>query len=406
MQTMARLTLVNATLITEGQLLPHQFLTLEDDTIAATGPMDAFVPERTDILDCHGQYLCPSYMDIHTHGAMMQDVMNGTREALDVISRFQYSHGVGTFLPTTLTAPLPEIEAVLRLVRTYHPPVPVSIPGVHLEGPFLSQINRGAQPEEYLLTPDEESLAFLRRNRDVIRLMTVSPDVNNILPLIRCCTELGIAVSGGHDAAIAPEIHAAKAAGMRGVTHIFCCSSTTSRRPGDAAKYPGLTELGLLDDDLYAEAIADNAHLPADLLRLIYRCKGPRNMCLVSDSISAAGMEPGHYLLGNRTSGVPVDVTEHVALVSGKNLFAGSITPVDRMVENAVAAGIPLAHAVAMVTENPARILGISQRGYLRPGAAAPLNLLDRKGALLGVIADSNSIHWRSCPWTEQEKCG
>ena len=386
--------LIHVNLIVDSQVMENQFLTVEGDQIAQFGGMELFSPQGQQVIDGGGQYVCPSYIDIHTHGAMMQDTMNATKEALDAICRFQFSHGVGTFLPTTLTAPLEEVEQVLLLLRRYVPCVPIDIPGAHLEGPFLSAVNRGAQPEEYLLTPGERELRFIDEYSDVIRLITISPDVKNIVALIRKCRERGIVVSGGHDASIDDEIYAAMEAGMSGVTHIFCCSSTVSRRPDDPRKHLGLTELGLLSDSLYAEAIADCCHLPADLLRLVYRSKGCDKICFVSDSISAAGMEPGCYMLGSSATGVEIRVTDQVALVKDRNLFAGSITPVDRMVRNAVETGIPLAEAVTMASETPARVLGLRNVGKISPGYRAKLNLISQKGELLGMIWNGDGICW------------
>lgn len=387
---MSKLSLINANLIVSSAILKNHYLTIEDNHIAAIGEMSEFSPQGQNCFDCQGQYICPSYIDIHTHGAQLQDAMDATPEALDVMCRFQLGHGVGTFLPTTLTAPLRDVQQLLLLLREYSPPVPVCIPGVHMEGPFLSVINRGAQPEEYLLSPDEESMRFVAQYKDMIKLITVSPDVANIVPLIEHCRKNGIVVSGGHDASIDDEIYAAKAAGMSGITHIFCCSSTVCRRPGNAQKHLGLTEIGLLCDDLYVEAIADNCHLPPALLQLLYKVKGWNNICLVSDSISAAGMSPGSYMLGSSSKGVQTEVTDKVALVKGRNLFAGSITPLDLMVQNVVSAGIPLAHAASMAAETPARVLSLAGLGKLVPGYAAKLNIIDAQGKLLAVVAGTD----------------
>lgn len=391
-KTMAQLTqIINAEVISDGKVHPHCRVTMDARQILAVESMDSPAALAVDsTIDAAGQYLCPAYIDLHTHGAYRHDVMEATTEALDAVCRFQFENGVGTFLPTALTAPLPTVQRLADLLREYTPPVPVDLPGIHMEGPFLSPVNRGAQPEEYLLSPTDDAMAFLKKNKQMLRLITVSPDVKGIVPLITWCVQNNIVVSGGHDAAIDDEVEAAIAAGMTGVTHIFCCSSGISRRDGSPTKHLGITELGLLRDELYTEAIADNCHLPPQLLRLLYKAKGHRGICMVSDSISAAGMPPGDYLLGDRSTGVGVTVTGEVALLKDRSLFAGSITPLGRMVPNAVQAGIPLAHAVAMATATPARVLKLHGKGSIAKGFAARLNLLDKNGRLLAVIANGN----------------
>ena len=168
----------------------------------------------------------------------------------------------------------------------------MSLPGIHLEGPFLSAFNRGAQPERFLLTPDRDSIDFVVKNSDVIRLITVAPDLPNIKPLIEACVENGIVVSGGHDDAIETEVYEAMLSGLRSVTHIFCSSSTLSRR--NLERHIGITEVALCSDALYAEAIADGAHLPYALFNLLYKCKGYERIVIVSDSIRATGMPKGN----------------------------------------------------------------------------------------------------------------
>lgn len=369
-----------------GRLLHRQFVTVENGLISACGNQADYLPAGEELVRLpEDSCLCAAYLDEHLHGAMLHDVLEADRAALEAICRFEWAHGVGAFLPTALTAPLDDVRRLIGLVQEFSPPVPVLLPGIHMEGPMLSAAGCGAQPPEFLQAPGPETAAFLEQYCGAVRLLTLAPELPDAAALIRRCRALGIHVSGGHDNAVGEDIKAAIDAGMDGVTHIFCCSSSLRRRPGDPHKHLGLTEYGLLCDGLYAEAIADNFHLPPDLLRLLWKVKGWRHVCLVSDSIAAAGMAPGRFVLGG-AHGVPVEVTGEVALTADRRLFAGSITPLDHMVENAVRCGIPLAEAIAMASESPARHLGLDRLGRIEPGCRAVFNLVSPSGKLLRTI--------------------
>jgi N-acetylglucosamine-6-phosphate deacetylase len=174
---------------------------------------------------------------------------------------------------------------------------------------------------------------------------------------------------------------------MTSVTHLFCSSSTICKR--DYERHVGLTEIALCDDTLFAEVIADGAHIPYELFRIIHKCKGYRKLILVSDSIRATGMRPGRYFLGKSGEGTEIEVTEKVAMLADKSMYAGSITPVRKMVENlALNTDIPIAEIVHMATGSPASLLSLEGVGAVKVGFSARLNVLSPNGRLLKTIAD------------------
>jgi len=380
--------IINANVISDGLVHPDLCVEVDEKVIRDIFPMSQFTRQAGQAtLDIQGNLLCPGFIDIHTHGCAMFDTMDASEKAFDEMTKFHFQNGDTTFLPTTLTASLGSITKALDCFRRYKTELPVRLPGIHLEGPFLSAFNRGAQPERYLLTPDRDSIDFVVRNSDVIRLITVSPDLPDVKLLIEASAEHGIVVSGGHDNAIETEVYEAMLAGLRSVTHIFCSSSTLSRRHGE--RHIGITEVGLSSDALYAEAIADGAHLPYPMFNLLYRCKGYEKIVLVSDSIRATGMPPGSYFVGEANEGTRVDVTDRVAILADKSKFAGSITPVRKMVEGLKRhTDIPLAEIVSMATTSPARLLHFERTGDVRKGYEARLNVLSPEGVLLRTIAD------------------
>ena len=380
--------IINANVISDGLVHPDLCVEVDEKVIRDIFPMSQFTRQAGQAtLDIQGNLLCPGFIDIHTHGCAMFDTMDASEKAFDEMTKFHFQNSDTTFLPTTLTASLGSITKALDCFRSYKTELPVRLPGIHLEGPFLSAFNRGAQPERYLLTPDREGIEFVVRNRDVIRLITVAPDLPNIRLLIEASAEHGIVVSGGHDNAIETEVYEAMLAGLRSVTHIFCSSSTLSRRAGE--RHIGITEVGLSTDALYAEAIADGAHLPYPMFNLLYRCKGHERIVIVSDSIRATGMPPGSYFVGEANEGTRVDVTDRVAILADKSKFAGSITPVRKMVEGLRRhTDLPLAQIVHMATTSPARLLHLEKTGDVRKGYEARLNVLSPEGALLQTIAN------------------
>ncbi len=378
--------IIRATVLSGGRLLEDHGIHCEGGRIVHLAPMERFTPSGGHVVDAGGLVATAGYIDQHTHGAAGYDAMDATQEAMDVICRHHLATGVTTFLPTTMSATLEETARVLAFFARYEPPVPVEIAGVHLEGPFLSCGNRGAHPKRLLTLPDSGWRALIEEYSARIRLITVSPELPGMPDFIRWCCARGIAVSGGHDEGYDDVIYPAIEAGMRAVTHIFCCSSGISRE-GSPRKRLGLTEIGLLDDRLFTEAIADGNGVPHALLPLLFRAKGRERVIFISDSMRATGLAPGRYRLGGADDGVDVDVTPDAAILHGQNLFAGSIAPVSKMVAGAVQkSGIPLVDALLAATKNPAALLGLADRGDIVPGHRDAINLVSPDGTLAYTI--------------------
>lgn len=344
----------------------------------------------------HRHYVCPGFIDIHNHGAMMSDIMDGTKEALDVIAQFHIKNGVTTFLPTTMTASFESYIKIFDMLDSFKSSVPVTIPGLHMEGPFLSKASAGAQPTDFLLKPDDENMAFFDRYCQHIKYMTISPDVPDICRLLDYCYTHNIITSGGHDNAIDTEIYDAINHHLKCVTHIYCCSSTISRR-NSPQKHLGITEIGLLSPHLFCEVIADNCHIPPELFMLIYKCKGFKKICLISDSIRATGLKPGQYYLGNEIDGTLVDVTEQVALLPGKNLFAGSITPISKMVHMLIKhLHLPIEETVYMASTAPATMLNLANKGVIKENCDAELNILTNEGQHIATLVHNDYQNFNS----------
>lgn len=358
------LTIKNAVLLTDGRRLENAAVRVRGGRIAYAGPEEDLppLPSRSgeEILDAEGDFLSYGMVDAHTHGNLDTDFNN--LFDMDRLSRHYVENGTLVVLPTLMTAPIPvldglldRLEGILRENKLFA--------GVHLEGPFLSVRGAGAQNPEDIVPVTEEALRVLERHAGIIRRITFAPDVRGADALLAFCGKHGIRPSMGHDDSIDDEIDRAAEGGALSVTHLYCRTSFARRRD-DAVKHLGLTECALSDGRLVCELIADGRHVPDRLMDFVFRVKGEDGICLVSDSV--------------RTENCGVHVENGVAMIDGKNVYAGSVTPVFGMVRHIVRNnGIPIEKAVKMATRNPAKLAGLEGMGSVREGFEARLILFD-----------------------------
>lgn len=353
-------------------------------------------PERTS-----GRYILPGLVDIHNHGAVLHDYMEATEEAFDAITRYLTSHGITTAQCTTVSAP---VERILQCIQFYRKQLkkksegrPVCrLAGIHIEGPYISPENKGAHPLDTLLTP-EDGYQWILENSDVIREVTVAPELPGMARMIRDLRARGIVVSGGHDHAELEDVRQATENGMTHCTHIYCAMSTLHKTNGH--RRCGLTEYAMTHDNLTAEMIADNHHVPPLLARMVYQAKGPEKLCVVSDAISPSGLpeSPEVYQLGAGEGCTKVIVEGGVAMVADRSCYAGSVQSIDRMVRNLVRdAGIPLADAVRMASLTPAEIIGMDHDcGSIEVGKRADLCIMDKNLQVCQTIIEGQVAYER-----------
>lgn len=335
-------------------------LVLEDGLIAAVD-VDAAVMD--------GPYLVPGFVDVHVHGWGGHDAM-GDAAALTGMARALARRGVTSFLPTAVSAPLPELAAFAERVRAWLPVAPsdgATPLGYNLEGPFLADARRGAHDPALLMDPADIPVGALDALLAGLRVITVAPELPGALDLIRELRGRGVAVSMGHSAASLEEARAGYAAGGSTTTHLFNGMTGLDHRA------PGLAAAALLDDDVYVELIADGHHVHPGLWPLIARLKPGNRVLLVSDAIVLAGQGHGRARIGT----LEVEVHGGRVTLVGTNTLAGSVIALDDAVRNLVAAGIPLPAAVAAASRNPSAMLGEADRGRLAVGLRADVVALD-----------------------------
>ena len=360
------------------KLVEDPVVILEDGCVTSIAPRaSAAMPAGAHVLDFPEATLAPSFFDVHIHGAAGHDAMEATPGALAAIGRFLASRGTGSFLATTVTAPL---EATLHAVSgiakliAQEPADGAARPlGIHLEGPFLSHAKRGVHPPEYLLEPDIGIFDKLfEASEGQVRLMTLAPELPGAPELAVHAAKRGVRVSLGHSNATAAETRAAIAAGASSATHTFNAMRTLDHRE------PGILGEALTDDRLYAELICDGVHSMPEIARLWWRAKGPERAILVTDAMSAAGMPDGEYKLG----GLTVQVAQGRATTDG--VLAGSVLTLDRALVNFLKfTGATVEQGLRLLSSNPAAMAGFeNQVGRVRVGGAANLAAVGSEGSL------------------------
>jgi N-acetylglucosamine-6-phosphate deacetylase len=379
------LTVITAEQLWDGtSLLDHPVVVVEDGRISSIGLLSTIeIPVQAQVLDYPGATLAPAFFDVHIHGAAGHDLMEATPEALQAVGSFLASRGTGGYLATTVTAPLDvtlrALAGLAKLLDAPSSPAQARPLGIHLEGPFLSHLKRGVQPDEFLLEPD---IAVFDRLFDAaeghVRLMTLAPELPGAAELAAHATARGVRVSLGHSNATAAETRAAIAAGAVSATHTY-----NAMRPLDHRE-PGILGTVLTCDSLFAELICDGIHVDPEMVKLWWRAKGPEHCLLVTDAMSAAGMPDGTYTLG----GFPVEVANGRAMARG--VLAGSVLTLDRALSNMMAfTGAPLEQALRLLTVNPAAMTGLSQQaGSLAVGGPANLVAVDATGKLVASLVN------------------
>jgi N-acetylglucosamine-6-phosphate deacetylase len=376
------------TVLTAGRLytpveeVERPIVLIEDGRIAdVSSSENKELPQSTRPIDFPDAILVPGFFDIHIHGGAGLDVMIASSSDLPRLATFLAGHGVTSYFPTTVAAPLDRTCAALdRLANAIEAPLTTSAHarplGIHLEGPFLSHKRRGVHPPEYLLEP---TVAVFNRlwqaARGHVRMMTIAPEIPGAMEVIAEAARRNVCVSIGHSDAHLPDAQNAVAAGARHATHTF-----NAMRPLDH-RDPGIVAEVLTDDRLSADIIADGIHVSPAVVKLFLQAKGIDRAVLITDATSATGMPDGRYQLGPIT----VDVKDGMCTSDGR--LAGSVLTMDRAVRNVTAfANWSLKDAVRAASLNAARAVGLAQQGCIQAGAEANFVVLSPSGQVKKTI--------------------
>lgn len=393
----------NARLVAAGQVRPCD-VAVEGGVIREIAHAGTLRGSRT--VDAGGLYLSHGFVDTHVHGGGGCDFMDGTEEAWHTAARLHLTHGTTCMVPTTLASTKEELLRAFAIYqRCKNAPGlrGAKLLGLHIEGPYLAPGQSGAQDPAYLRAPDPaEYRELLDACPDILR-WTVAPELPGALEMGDELARRGVTPCMGHSDADEEQVRAALLHGYRVVTHLYSAMSTIVRRQG--FRRAGIVECAYLYRDLTSEIIADGCHLPASLLQLAYRQIGPERLCLVTDAMRAAGQSGGESVLGSLERGQRVILEDGVAKMPSRQAFAGSICTADRLVRNMVKlAGASLPDAVRMMTETPARTLGLShQTGTVAVGRAADLVLFNEDIQIRMAMVDGEiRYHSEGLPLSER----
>ncbi len=374
-------------IILADRILEDGVVLLEGDKIAAVFRAgEQCLPGGVEIFDYGDFYITPGLIDVHVHGAMGKDVMDGSVKSLREIAIHQARCGVTGFVPAVPAAPIASIvEAIAAARAARKEGLAAQILGVYLEGPFLSQAKKGAQDPDFIRPANEEDLDSLLKAADGIRtILTIAPEVGDNLSFIPALREKGIIVSIGHSEASFELAARSFDLGVAHATHLFNAMS------GFLPREPGVIGAVLDRDAVTAEIIADGVHVHPASLRLAVRCKGPSRVCLVTDSMKASGLGDGTYRVGN----FEVIVKDGEARLKESRALAGSVLTLDRAVKNIIEwAGVSVSEAVNMASFNPARLLGLDEKlGSIDVGKAANLAIFNQDFSVIDTIVGGRSV--------------
>ena len=372
-----------ATLLTPNQAIECPLLLVSEGIVVELASRsERSLPSNCRVCDFGDNLIVPGYVDLHIHGNAGYDVMDGSSAALPAIERMLAAHGVTSYFPTTVTAPIEKLlralerlaVAIEECAKGKNDRAGRAVPlGIHLEGPFISHARCGVHPPQYLLLPKLETLErFWQAARGHIRMMTIAPELDGATELIAAASARGVCVSLGHSDAQFDAAERGIDAGAHHATHTFNAMRPLAHRD------PGILGAVLTDERVTADIIVDGVHLDPAIVKLVSEAKGPERTVLITDAISATGMPDGHYHLGS----IEVDVKDGVCTSGGR--LAGSVLTMDKAVRNLSRfAEWDLHDAVGAATKNPARVARLAKKGILAAGSDADFVVLNREGEVL-----------------------
>ncbi|MFA6946798.1 MAG: N-acetylglucosamine-6-phosphate deacetylase [Pedobacter sp.] len=392
-----RLKIYNGKILTPYRMIPQGTVLITDGIITEVKEGNIDVSDAIEI-DAKGNYISPGFIDIHVHGGGGHDFMDGSEAAFLKAAEIHAQYGTTSMSPTTLTS---EKEDLLKTLELYERADKNNINGaqflgMHLEGPYFAMNQRGAQDPRYIRDPDPEEYMDVIARSNFIKRWSAAPELKGAIPFAKYLLSKGILPALAHTDAVYEEVLEGFENGYTLATHLYSGMSGVSRR--NAFRYAGVIESAYIIDEMDVEIIADGIHLPAPLLKLIYKIKGPDKIALITDAMRGAGMPEGESILGNKDTGLKVIIEDGVAKLPDRTSFAGSVATADRLVRNMInMADVPLLEAVRMMTSTPARIMNVADRkGSLIEGKEADIVLFDGNINIQTTIINGKVVYNRS----------
>lgn len=388
---MKNLIITNGTIVTD-ELIPNGTIVVIGDKIIFVGDEQegarikkAADPNVFEIIDAQGGYIAPGLIDVHIHGSDGVELMDGTEESVAAMARYVAKHGTVGFLPSTVTASAEKTRHVAELIADYvGGPDEAEVLGIHLEGPYINEVFKGAQYGPAIRVVDFEELKTLYQILgDKLRLITLAPEVPGNEEAISWLCEREITVSIGHSDA---NYYQAVKSFEQGITH---ATHTFNGMKGLHHREPGVVGAILATPGVKAELIADLVHVHPGTIKVLLQNKGVDQVVLVTDAVQATGLPDGEYVLGDQK----IFVKDGAARLAEGNL-AGSTLTLMRAVKNMVEEiGVSLSDGFKMASLNPAKSIGLQNKGWIREGNQADFVLIDQDFTVQKTIIGGRVVY-------------
>lgn len=385
-----KLAINNVNVVTLDKVIYGGSVTVEDGIICAISNVSA-VSEK--VIDGKGAYLIPGFIDMHCHGGWGYDFTDCSKEEMAIIAKNHLEHGTTTMVATTLTAKWNILENSLKTFKEFKTENPDSpLVGVHMEGPWFSPAQSGAQDPSYMREPSADDIKKIKSEFPFVMRVSAAPEIDKGMQFGKACVQLGVVASAGHTDADFECIEKAYENGYKLLTHFYSGMKGVTRV--NAYRVAGAVEAGYYIDGMDVEIIADGRHLPYSLLKLIYKLKGADRVSLITDATRGCGFPDGtESFIGAKEDPMPIVIKNGVAFMADGQSFAGSTATYDRLYKTmAEAVGKDMVALSKMTAYNPARIMNLTDRGEIAIGKRADLIVMKENLEIEKILLKGNIV--------------
>ena len=387
----------NGKIITPEKIIDGGTILIQSNRIKAISNGNIEAANCIEI-DAQGKFISPGFIDIHVHGGGGHDFMDGNENAFLQIAETHAKFGTTSMLPTTLTSTK---EAMLQVLGVYKSANKNNnngsqFLGMHLEGPYIAMSQKGAQDPRYIRDPLPEEYEEILSKFSCIKRWSAAPELKGAIEFGKYIKSKGVLPALAHTDAVYDEVIKAFENGYTLATHLYSAMSGVTRR--NSFRFAGVVESAFIIDDMDVEIIADGVHLPAPLLKLVYKIKGADRTALITDAIRPSGTNVSESILGDKNNGLKVIIEDGVAKLPDRTAFAGSIATADRLVRSMInLAEVSLEDAIKMISATPARIMGVlDKKGTLTVGKDADIIIFDKNINVSMTMINGKIIYQKS----------